>query len=138
MMRAVRLIDVRTPMRLSAKNASGAPHMPRTSLLTRVINPASSPSRIACALGGRPFRAQWPRRVALSAAHISGTGHLPSLGKMNSNFALFSRSFSRLSLRGSSAIWNGSSPAPQSAASAFLTQSDRPLASQSSPRATSA
>lgn len=108
MMRAARLIDVRTPMRLGAENASDAPYMPRTSLLPRVINPASSPSRIACALGGRPFRAQWPRRVAPSAAHISETGRLPSLRKMNSDFALFSRSFSRLSLRRSAAIWNGS------------------------------
>lgn len=128
----------RTPMRLSAKNALGAPYMPRTSLLTRVINPASSPSRIACALGGRPFRAQWPRWVTPSAAHISETGHLPLLRKMNSNFALFSRSLSRLSPRRPSAIWNGLPPAPQSAASAFLTQSDRPPTSQPSPRATSA
>lgn len=135
MMRAVRLIDVRTPMRLSVKNASGAPYMPRTSLLTRAVNPASPPSRIACA---RPFRAQWPRRVAPGAAHISETGRLPSLGKMNSNFALFSRSSSRLSPRRPSAIWNGLPPAPQSAASAFLTQSDRPPASQPSPRAASA
>lgn len=100
----------RTSMRLSAKKVLGAPYMPRTSLLPRVINPASSPSRIACALGGRPFRAQWPRRVAPSAAHISETGRLPSLRKMNLNFALFSRSFSRLGLRRSATIWNGSSP----------------------------
>lgn len=66
-------------MRLSAKKVLGAPYMPRTSLLPRVINPASSPSRIACALGGRPFRAQWPRRVAPSAAHISETGRLLAL-----------------------------------------------------------
>ena len=69
-------------MRLSAKKVLGAPYMPRTSLLPRVINPASSPSRIACALGGRPFRAQWPRRVAPSAAHISDTGQAPSLREM--------------------------------------------------------
>lgn len=57
MMRATRFIDVRTPMRLSAKNVLGAPYMPRTSALTREINSASSASRIACALGGRLFQA---------------------------------------------------------------------------------
>ncbi len=50
------------------------------------------PSRSACALGGRLFHAQWPRRVALSAAHIPGTGQAPSLREMNSNFALFADS----------------------------------------------
>lgn len=54
------------------------------------------------------------------------------------SFSLFRRPFSRFSLRRSSAIWNGLASGAGPAASAFLTQSDRPPASQPSPRATSA
>ena len=52
--------------------------------------------------------------------------------------AFKSISFSRFSLRRSSAIWNGLPSGAASAASAFFTQSDRLPASQPSPRATSA
>ena len=51
------------------------------------------------------------------------------------SFSLFSRSFSRLSLRRSSAIWKGLSPAGACAASALLTQSDRLPGSTPSSRA---
>ena len=155
MIRATRLREVRTPDRLSLRNTFGAPYMSRTSALTWDIIAASSSSRIACALGGRLFHAQWPWRVTLSAAHISDTGQAPSLREMNSSFALFAdsptaacwrrrRSLLKASrsratrLRRSSAIWNGLSPVPKSAASAFLTQSERLPGSYPSPRATSA
>lgn len=129
---AVRLIDVRTPMRLSAKSALGAPHMPRTSLLTRAINPASPrrASRARSALpravapAGRPERGAHLRdrppafagenELELRPLRRLSYSCLPAkraLAFKSISSSLFSRSLSRLSPRRPSAIWNGLPPA---------------------------
>lgn len=129
MMRAARLIDARTPMRLSAKNASGAPHMPRTSLLPQVINPASPPvaHRVrarrpalprAVAPAGRPERGAHLRdrppafagENELELRPLRRLSYSCLLAKRvlafkSIPFFLFSRSFSRLNLRRSAAMF---------------------------------
>ena len=132
-MRAARSREVRTPERPSPAKAFGAPQAPRLAAWIPVIPDAGSASPSSRAPGPRDRRAQQPRRVALSAEHVSETVQAPSSALANANlahrlraygclparkalafksisFSLFGRSFPRPSPRRPPAIWKGVVP----------------------------